>query len=54
MYNLTPEALKKGQGGQEEKKGGNKRADGWQVGWGFGVAELRIWPSLVELVKQGP
>ena len=29
MYNVKPGALKKGQGGLEEKKGGNKRADGW-------------------------
>ena len=39
MYNLKPGALKKGQGGQEEWEG-NKRADGWQVWWGFGDSRI--------------
>ena len=25
-----------------------------RFGGGLGIAELRLWPSLVELVKQGP
>ena len=53
MYNLKPGALKKGRGGQEEREG-NKRADGWQVWWGFGDSRVETLAQSSRVGEAGP
>ena len=50
---MEPGAWKKGKVDRKKGKEIKEQMVG-RLGGGLGVAELRTWHSLVELVKQGP